>query len=88
MWASVVMVCTDLETARTAWQAGITVVLLGPDGPALGAAAAAMRGEAAGGPQVAVFVGDPGDETVWAAARTMAAELYGARPARRDSGLP
>jgi hypothetical protein len=55
----------------------MTVVLVGADAAALGEAAATLRAEAPAGARVGVFVGDTGEEAVWAAAATMAAEQYG-----------
>jgi hypothetical protein len=71
-----VALCTELDTARAASRAGSTVVLVGADGDGLGRAAATLRSEAPGS-QVGVLVGDPDDGAVWAAARALAAELYG-----------
>jgi hypothetical protein len=71
----VVALCTDLDTARAASHAGATVVLVGADPGDLGRAVTALRHQ--GGGRVGIFVGDPADEAVWAAAGAMAAELYG-----------
>jgi hypothetical protein len=74
--AVTVALCSDLSTARAALRAGGAVVLVGLDGDTLGREAAALRSEAPGS-RVGIFVGDPDDDAVWAAAGTMAAELYG-----------
>jgi hypothetical protein len=71
-----VVVCGDVQAARRLLDEGKAVVLFGRDGEALGQAAAALRASIGG--RVAVFVGDPGNETDRQAARGLAAEQFGA----------
>jgi hypothetical protein len=72
-----VALCSDLDTARAAVRAGMTVVLVGADSATLGRDIAALRADTPRGAEVAAFVGDPDDEAVRAAASSMAAELFG-----------
>ncbi len=65
-----VQICTDAETAAEHTAAGIDVVLILPEGVALG-----VRPPGPG--RVAVLVGDAGDEVDRAAAAAMGAELFG-----------
>jgi ABC-type sugar transport system substrate-binding protein len=70
--------CVHVAVAGTLVQAGLAVVLFGPDSAALGDAARRLR--TAGRGRVAVFVGDPADEGDRDAAIAMATEQFGAVP--------
>jgi hypothetical protein len=76
-----VAVCTDVDEALAALKAGTAVVLLGAAGADVGALGRAVcRLRQLPGSRVAVFVGNPSDPAVRAAAADLANEQFG-RPA-------
>jgi hypothetical protein len=85
-------VCTDVDEALSALRAGAAVVLLGTDATALGRAARCLRSQPGG--RVAVFVGDPSDAAVRAAAVDLAEEQFARIESRSEDpptpaeGLP
>lgn len=71
-------VCRHVAAARVLHQAGVAVVVIGPDSTGLGRVAAELRAEGPG--RIAVFVGDPDDPADRDQAAVMAEEQFGVVP--------